>query len=507
MTIFQQSMLYALLAGIGRLWRESCLGRGFAALVRWLSAKVDESAILWVLCREGKVARAWGESFLCRAISAVVNFPAWLCHRVYLRWQAAFDGSFFANLAFELGRETAVAESWLWMALWIIPFSRWNNAYQFAAGILLLLCFLLRGMRERAAKLDLRAVGFYPVLLFGAIVLAALLSHYPGLSGRFLIYHASAALCLLVTVSSVRNGTDLKRLAASGGFVVLVSSLYGIYQRIQGVEVNKSYVDLSVNEGMPGRVMSFFDNPNTFAQVLILLLPLLVALTVSSRHWWSRLAAAGVFAVGFVALGMTYSRASWVGIACAAVVFMFLWKPRFFPLFVVAGVCCLPLLPSTIWNRILTITNTSDSSTASRVPLYQAAIGVVETAPVSGAGLGTAAVQQFIEDRNLYHGDAPYVHAHNMYLELWVEAGLLGFVSFLASMLWNIKCAARQVRHCADSAARSITAAACCALCGGMVAGLADYLWNYPRVMCIFWFVFALAIAGVKVCRVEAESA
>ena len=88
-----------------------------------------------------------------------------------------------------------------------------------------------------------------------------------------------------------------------------------------------------------------------------------------------------------------------------------------------------------------------------------------------------------------------------------MEAGALGFVSFFAAMLWNIKNAARQVRHCADSAARSITAAACCALCGGMVAGLADYLWNYPRVMSIFWFVFALAIAGVKVCRREAEEA
>ena len=255
---------------------------------------------------------------------------------------------------------------------------------------------------------------------------------------------------------------------------------------------------------MPGRVMSIFDNPNTFAQVLILLLPLLVALTVSSRHWWSRLAAAGTFAVGFVALGMTYSRASWVGIACAAVVFMFLWKPRYFPLFVAAGICCIPLLPATIWNRILTITNTSDSSTASRVPLYEAAIGVVRTSPITGAGLGTTTVQQFIADHNLYHADAPYVHAHNIYLELWVEAGVLGFVSFFAAMLWNIKNAARQVRHCADSAARSITAAACCALCGGMVAGLADYLWNYPRVMSIFWFVFALAIAGVKVCRREA---
>ena len=36
-----------------------------------------------------------------------------------------------------------------------------------------------------------------------------------------------------------------------------------------------------------------------------------------------------------------------------------------------------------------------------------------------------------------------------------------------------------------------------------MVCGLADYLWNYPRVMCIFWFVFAVALAGVKICRTE----
>ena len=391
MTIFQQSMLYAILSGLLRLWQESCLGRGFAAVIRWLSARVDESAILWVLCREGYVARAWRESFLCRALTAAVNFPVWLLHRIYLRWQAAFDGSFFANLAFELGRETAIAESWLWMALWIIPFSRWNNAYQFIGGVLLVFCFLLRGMRE-ARRLDLRSLGFYPVLLFAALCLAVPLSHYPAISGRFLLYHLSAALCLLVTVSAVRNALDLKRLAASGGFVVLVASLYGVYQRIQGVEVNKSYVDTTVNEGMPGRVMSIFDNPNTFAQVLILLLPLLVALTVSSKHWWSRLAAAGTFAVGFAALGMTYSRASWVGFACAAVVFMFLWKPRFFPLFVVTGLCCLPLLPSTIWNRILTITNTSDSSTASRVPLYEAAIGVVRTSPITGAGLGTTTV-------------------------------------------------------------------------------------------------------------------
>ena len=32
---------------------------------------------------------------------------------------------------------------------------------------------------------------------------------------------------------------------------------------------------------------------------------------------------------------------------------------------------------------------------------------------------------------------------------------------------------------------------------GTMVCGLADYIWNYPRVMLIFWFVCALTLAGL----------
>ena len=54
---------------------------------------------------------------------------------------------------------------------------------------------------------------------------------------------------------------------------------------------------------------------------------------------------------------------------------------------------------------------------------------------------------------------------------------------------------------------RGVALAASAALCGAMVCGLADYLWIYPRVMCIFWFVFALTIAGIKVCRRETEAA
>jgi len=500
MTLLRESYLYVLWTTLLSVYDDSVLHRVLAGIGRWCSRQIDESRLLNVLCREGVVARSWPDSALCRLLTWLVNLPAGLLHRLYLALQGLFEDSFFARLAFEMGEQTAIAQSWLIMLLWVIPFSRWNNAYSMMGFAALLVLFHAGAMRRKELRLDVANIGFYAMLFFGAVFLGVVFSYSPALSQRFLLYHISAALCLLVTVSAVRSERDLKRLAVGGAVCVAVSGAYGVFQRIQGVEVNESYVDMELNAGMPGRVYSFFDNPNTFAEVLILLLPLVLALVLCSRHIISKIMAAGIFAVGVMALGMTYSRASWVGIACTMVVFVFLWKPKLIPAFAV--LCCLavPFLPETIWNRILTITNFKDSSTSSRFSLYAAALEVIKKSPFSGAGLGTAATQAYIKNFNLYHGEAPFVHAHNFYMQVWIEAGLLGVTGFVGTMLWNIKRAAHTVRHCETSAARTITCAAAAALCGSMVCGLADYLWNYPRVMCIFWFVFAMALAGTKVC-------
>ena len=203
-------------------------------------------------------------------------------------------------------------------------------------------------------------------------------------------------------------------------------------------------------------------------------------------------------------MAMTYSRAAWVGLACSMAVFIFLWKPKLIPAFIALCVLAVPFLPATVLNRILTITNTADSSTSSRVSLYRAAIEVIKRSPLTGAGLGTAATQEYIREFNLYHDKAPFVHAHNFYLEVWIQTGLLGVCSFVGSMLWNIKNAARAARHSGPSVGRTVAVTAASAMCGAMVCGLADFLWNYPRVLCIFWFTFAMALAGVKVCGLEA---
>ena len=240
MTLWQTSLTYQIWVWLCDVYEDSTLHRFLAAAGRWCSGQVEESRILRPLCREGIAARSWRDSFLCRVLSALVNLPGTLLHAWYKAWNLTFEDSFFARLAFDMGDSASIAQFWCIAALWCIPYERWNNAYSFMTGVLLLLLFYAGAMRT-GRRLDVARIGFYPALMLAAVTLAVTFSYAPGLSARFLIYHVSAALLVVITVSAVRNGEDLKRLCAGAAVCVGATGAYGIVQRIQGVKVFSNY--------------------------------------------------------------------------------------------------------------------------------------------------------------------------------------------------------------------------------------------------------------------------
>ena len=123
MTLLRESYLYHIWMTLLSIYDDSMVHRVLAVVGSWCSRQIDESRVLRVLCREGMVARAWPESCLCRLLTWLVNLPGSLLHRLYGTLQATFEDSFFARLAFSMGEQTAVAQSWLIMLLWVIPFS------------------------------------------------------------------------------------------------------------------------------------------------------------------------------------------------------------------------------------------------------------------------------------------------------------------------------------------------------------------------------------------------
>ena len=503
MTLFRESLFYGLCLALRGAYEKSATRRILFAFGAWCKREADGSRVAAFVSREGRLSAAWEDSRVCRALTTAFTFPGRLLNRWHEAWRATFEDSVFARFAFALGEGTAIAESWLIMFLWVIPYDYWNNAWSLLAFAFLLLLFHAGAMRRQTFQLDVADIGFYPMAFCFLMMISAPLSYSPELSWRFLGYHMAAAACLLVTVSAVRNASDLKRLCAGSAFCAAVSSVYGVIQRIRGVKVNIAYVDAKLNPDMPGRVQSYFDNPNTFGEFLVMLLPLVLALALCSERKRGRIAAAGIFAVGVAALLMTYSRAAWVGFALSVGLTVLLLRPTLIPALLLFCVASIPFLPSAVWTRILTITNFNDTTTSSRFPLYEAALELIKRAPLDGAGLGSDVVRKYIRDFRLYHGSAPFVHAHNLYLQVCVETGVFGLAAFVASIFWNVKRGFRAVKT-ATGAARIITCAAAAGLCGIALCGMADYPWHYPRVQVVFWFLFAMVLAGAKVCRTEA---
>lgn len=489
---YEYSLLAVVLRGISAAWRRGCSG----------------SVIIQFLTREGVLSKAWKDSVLCRVLTFLINIPTRLLQLLYRRNTETFENSLAAKIGFAVVEQTPLAVGWLMLLVMVIPFKYWNNAYSLAGFILCGVLAMAAGMRKHSYRLDLTAIGPWLVAFAGMVMVAWPLSAYSSLSQRFLGYHATCMLCVVVIVSTVEHRDQLMRLMFSASMALMVMSISAFYQRIRGVRVNPSYVDMNLNKGMPGRVYAFYENPNSYAEVLLLLIPIAVALMLCSKGWLGRFLGFFSAAMGCMAMAMTYSRASWVGLVFAAFLFVLLWNRKLIPAGILVGLAGMALLPDTVFRRILTIFNTSDTSTNSRFPLYQAAGEFLKMRPVLGAGLGTDAVRQAIGDLNLFHGHDHFVHCHNTYLEVWCETGLVGVISFVGGIFWTFKKGAKAVAQAAcDPQVRLAIIAGVSALMGSMVCGIADYLWNYPRVMLIFWFVCAIALAGIRLAAREPDKA
>ncbi len=500
--------IWAVLVILHSCYENSALAQCLRGSAAWCCARWKESRIGGFLRREGAISRGWRHSLFSLLLSVLINLPGLLCRAIYRLLQPIFDQSGAVRLLLGAAEEAPIAAAWLMLLFLVIPYEQWNNAYSLMGFSLLLLFAVLSSCRKPQQRLDTMGIGPYLVAFAGFVFAAWVLSISTMESQRYLMYHLSCILCVLVIVSTVERADQLTRLAGMASLGLLVMSAYALVQRIQGVEIIESYVDLTLNKNMPGRVFSFFENPNAFGEVLVLLIPLAVALLVGARGLGWRLLGLLAALSGGAALVMTYSRAGWVGLLVAAIVFVFLWKRALLPLFLLLGLAALPLLPDVVLNRITTIFNMKDTSTSSRFPLYEGAWSLIREHPIWGAGLGSDAVRTAVKEGGHYHGVAPFVHSHNVYLQVWAEMGILALGSLLAAVGWTFKRAACVVLGKRGSApVRIIVIGGISAVVGIMVCGIADYIWHYPRVMLVFWFVFSLTLAGIRLALREEQNA
>lgn len=492
--------------GLRHAWGTSLPGRACAGLERWWMGQLRGSAVFRFMWREGAMSRAWPDSLACRLFTAVINIPCAVCKLLYRAGRPIWDGSLFCRLLTAVGGAGFFFLGLLMLVMLVAPHGMWNNTYGLLGTVAVAGLFVMGSASRAKDRLELDTLGPYMTLYMAFICIALAGSISTRLSMRFFAFHITAFLLVLLVVSTVRKYEQLQLVVALAVLGVSIASLYGCYQGYVGVEVVASQQDMTVNAGMPGRVYSFFDNPNNFAEQLVMLLPLDLALFLNCR-WRGKLLSLLSLCVGAVAIGLTYGRSCWIGLTFAVVVFLALIDWRWVPLFLLAGLAAIPFLPETIYNRILTIGNTQDTSTQYRFAIYDTTANLMRDHWVKGIGLGTDVMKEVFQTYPTnFDGNYP-IHTHNNYLQIWAEAGIWGLLSFLGVLLYQLKRGVKAFRAALDPRVKRLLAAAIGAFCGISLVSVAEYTWFYPRNMFTYWFLFGVIAVCVKLVRQERKKA
>lgn len=505
MSIVQNSIVVRLLLWLWRgflnLWNESMLKRLADRFYAGLSRFADGSALCGLFRRDGIFLRSFPHSLICRFVCAAADFPPALARLIFRRVPAFAEGSLFCKiLRPELGSTAVSFLSWTFLLILCVPHERWNNTYGLLLAVAALALFWLGSLRDSSRKLQVASMGPWWLCFVCFLGVAFLISFDHTTSLRYLCFHLTGLIFAVVLTSAVESEGELIRVSAFGAAGMAVASLYGLYQSYVGVKVDILLVDMRYNADMPGRIYSFFQNPNTLGQILVMLIPLSIGLIFASRTFWGRLAALAASGLGILALVLTLSRGSWLGLMVAAVVFVALYRYQLLPLFILAAAALVPFLPETIINRALSSFNFRDTSISSRFPIYEASFKSILHSPVLGAGLGSELVWKFFARYGFYKGTLTFAHLHNIFLQLWIECGLFGMLAFAGTSLSVFKESARAAAR-SRSALKPLLIGGASALTGALVCGMTDYIWYYPRALCVFWFLMGILFAGIRLSK------
>jgi probable O-glycosylation ligase (exosortase A-associated) len=272
-------------------------------------------------------------------------------------------------------------------------------------------------------------------LIAGLALVATLtvpFSIWPGGSLAVLIDYMKTATIFLLLSHVVTTLARLRQAAWLLTWMAIGLGLFALYNFLTG-----AVIDQGANQDrLVGNEGALTKNPNDLALMVNLLLPLSVGLFLASKDTWQRVILLTAIAMEAVTVVLTYSRGG--ALTLAVILLLYFWKLRrrpersFLYAGVLAAVLALPLLPSSYFDRLSTITNTQADRTGSaqeRMSDMIIAAKTIMANPIIGAGMG----MNMLVMREARGG---WLGVHNVYLEHALDLGLIGLGIFVV-LLWS----------------------------------------------------------------------
>lgn len=191
------------------------------------------------------------------------------------------------------------------------------------------------------------------------------------------------------------------------------------------------------------RVGGPLEDPNFFSQIMVVLVPISLERFFHEKRLRFKIPALASAALATLCVFLTYSRGGFLALILGLGVYFYFYPPKRYqiPLIIFAGVILISLAPPKYIDRISTLTEflqpretlrIDETSFQGRLSENLAALEMIKTNPLFGVGLRSYNYLFPVYSKNL--GIALVAgerEAHNLYLEIAAETGIVGLMSFL----------------------------------------------------------------------------
>lgn len=384
----------------------------------------------------------------------------------------------------------------------------------------ILMRWILQGSLPSGWKTPLIVAGVYTLTGIIAPLYSADAAQALRTANEYIKYPVVALLMVLL----VQRGEMLRRVIWALLLVGIFLGTISCYQYLTGTFDNnyggfavKPVINTTDSGDSESRITGPIGDPNFYAQTMLVLVPLALERLRSERSWFLRALAIWSLVVCIGTILATLSRGAFLGLAVVAVLWMIRYPPK--PPALIAmliGIALLlPVIPERYTDRVSTLYSAivgpsnerlDDHSVRGRTSEAIAAVMMFADSPLIGVGLGNYNVnyQQYSrllgldprrEDRS----------AHNLYLEIAAERGLLGLTAFGALVvvmfrsMWRAR--ARLISVGLSSYASMVDAFSI-AMTSYMVTSI--FLHDaYPRY---FWILVGVALATEQLAKNEVNA-
>lgn len=376
------------------------------------------------------------------------------------------------------------------------------------------------------AALDYRKWGRFPRLLsfvaFGGLVYVLSLAatawyaQDPELTLSESISTTKRVL-LVVALSAIIR--DVKRFRWAIYGVIVGSAILGLFTVIQAVFALQQENFLGFAQVSTAEIADHVDSwryvgpvndPNYYAQLLLLGLPLAAIGAIKSSNSGQR--AIFVLASGLIltAMLMTVSRGAIVALLAVLVVALRRQRKRLLVatvFLILVGLVAVNFLPDVVVSRFLGVYNDissvltgngfiADKAIAGRLAEMEVAIRLFLDHPMFGVGYNNFdSLYQDVARLNSLMSRGEAREAHNLYLEILAERGLIGFGFFAALISLAIWSASVGARICSAGGHR-LEGGFAAALILSLSAYLATSVFLHEAFSASFWVLISLAVAA-----------